>query len=106
MDKLQVSQTGDCHSADRQLGFWLDIHFRGKCPQCRAIDSMLQGPRGGLAMYLKCKVCHMVFWTTPFPVLGTWPFRDDTPTQKQLQAHPTLSSEDHLLLDNNKEDQP
>lgn len=106
MDKLQLSMTGDCYSEDRKLGMWHDIHSRGKCPQCGALDSMLQGPRGGLAMNIKCKYCHLVFWTTPFPETGAYPIRDDTPTKKELQAHTQASYSDPLFFDPKKEIKP
>jgi len=33
----------------------------GKCPDCGAIDSMLEGPRGGLSQNIICEKCNMRF---------------------------------------------
>lgn len=86
MQKLQPSLDGDNYTQDQKFDMWTDIHYRAKCPNCGAIDSMLQGPHGGLAINTKCKYCHMVFWTTLFSGFGAYPIIDDTPTQNQL--HP------------------
>lgn len=104
MPKLAPSITGKFYTQDQKDAMWHDICYRGKCPQCGGIDSMLQGPRGGLAENIKCKYCHMVFWITPFLGFGAYPIRDDTPTREQFQARALLFYSDPLYLEHNEED--
>ena len=73
MNKLTVSLKGDCYTDEQKKEFWIDIHHRAKCPECGAIDSMLEGPHGGMAINIKCSECKTVFWTTPFAGFGAYP---------------------------------
>jgi len=77
---LIKSLNGTEYTDVQKKEMWIDIHYRSKCPECGAIDSFLQGPRGGLAVNIKCKYCHIVFWTTPFFGFGAYPINIDNPS--------------------------
>ena len=77
MPNLTPSLKGDSYTQEQKKEMWLDIHTRSKCPQCGATDSMLRGPRGGLAINIKCSKCNMVFWTTPFSGFGAYPISSE-----------------------------
>lgn len=103
MKKVKLSTICDSYTHDQKLDMWMEIHRHSKCPGCGAIDSMLPGPRGGLSINIKCKSCHLVFWTTPFSAFGSHPIRYDTPTQDQLHSDARLFTEELYLLDNKSE---
>ncbi len=46
----------------------LECVRKSKCPDCHAKNSMLEGPRGGMNVNVKCKNCGSKFNVTP---LGT-----------------------------------
>lgn len=73
MSKLKLSLKGDNYTQEQKSEMWIDIHIRSKCPECGATDSMLKGPRGGLAINIKCSKCKMVFWTSGFSGFGAYP---------------------------------
>lgn len=73
MPKLKPSLNGYNYNQEQKKEMWIDIHYRRKCPECGAFDSMLEGPRGGLAINIKCSQCGMIFWTTPFTAIGAYP---------------------------------
>jgi len=52
---------------------WDKIHLEKKCPRCGVLNSILQGPRGGLAVKIKCSVCEAEYWTSPFRSFGSVP---------------------------------
>lgn len=83
MPKLNISLKGDQYTHDQKKAFWIQIHDDDQCPECGAMFSMLQGPRCGLASNIKCKYCHVVFYTTPFPELGAYPISIDNPPQEE-----------------------
>ena len=73
MAKLTASLTGEEYTDEQKKEMWIDIHIRAKCPECEAISSMLDGPRGGMAINIKCSECKTIFWTTPVPGFGAYP---------------------------------
>lgn len=87
MTKLQPSLKGDNYTQDQKKEMWTDIHYRAKCPECGAIDSMLQGPRGGLAIHIKCSQCQTIFWTTPFYGFGAYPISNYKPPETEKETH-------------------
>lgn len=106
MTKLQPSLTGDNYTDRQKQAMWVTINYLETCPQCGGFQSMLAGPRGGMAENIKCKYCHMVFWLTPHKQIGAYPIRDDTPTTTKLQAPALALFSDPLCLDHKKEVQP
>ena len=60
-------------SVEERKKSWDMIHIEKKCPQCGALNSMLQGPRGGLAVNIKCAICEGRYWTSPFRSFGAVP---------------------------------
>ena len=83
MTRLNISLTGDCYTDKEKKDFWIKLNHEDQCPECDAMFSMLQGPRGGLSFNIKCKYCHVVFWLTPFPDLGAYPISVDEPPQEE-----------------------
>jgi len=83
MTKLNISLKGDQYTDDQKKEFWIQIHDHDQCPECGAKFSFLRGPRGGLSFNIKCKYCHVVFWTTPFIELGAYPVSEDNPPQEE-----------------------
>ncbi len=53
----------------REVEIWDTIHA-GVCPKCEAKDSFLSGPRGGMAINIKCSECDTRFWLTPVRGFG------------------------------------
>lgn len=101
MQKLQLSMISDSYTQHQKLDMWRDIHYHGKCPICSSTGSMLLGPRGALSINIKCKICYMVFSTTPFSGFGAYPIGYDIPTQNVLQAKARLFTEELSLLEYN-----
>jgi len=83
MTKLKISLKGNHYTDDQKKDFWIQIHEADQCPECGATFSFLQGPRGAVASNIKCKYCHVVFWTTPFIELGAYPVSADNPPQEE-----------------------
>lgn len=81
MTKPVFSLNGDEYSDDQKKGMWSMIHYMATCPLCGATDSFLVGPRGGLAVHVKCSQCHIVFFTSPFHGIGAYPISIDNPPQ-------------------------
>lgn len=77
MPNLTPSFRGDNYTREQKREMWLDIHTRGKCPECGAIDSMLKGPRGGLGTNITCSQCNMVFWTSSIYGFGAYPISSE-----------------------------
>ena len=91
MPKLKISLKGDEYTDQQKKDMWLLIHYLARCPECGSIDSMLAGPSGGLSVNIKCKDCHVVFFTTPFAALGAYPISIDKPPRGE-----------RILIDENK----
>lgn len=83
MPKLKASLKGENYSQKQKKEMWIDIHNRARCPECGATDSMVKGPRGGLAINIKCSKCKMVFWTSRFYAFGAYPISSETPEAKE-----------------------
>jgi len=47
----------------------LECVRKNKCPDCKVKGKMLRGPRGGMAMNVKCDNCGSRFNITPFGVV-------------------------------------
>lgn len=77
MPNLTPSLKGDNYTDEQKREMWLDIHYRAKCPECGATDSMLEGPRGGLAANTKCSKCNMVFWISSIYGFGAYPISSE-----------------------------
>ena len=73
MTKLKVSPTGDEYTQEQKDLMWKEIHVDGRCPECGAENSMLEGPHGGQAVNIMCSECKTVFWTSPFQGFGAYP---------------------------------
>lgn len=66
MEKSQLTK-------DEKLSLWNQIHINRECPNCKAKNSMLEGPHGGLALNIKCKACGQKYWTGPYRGFGAEP---------------------------------
>jgi len=73
MPNLTPSLTGDNYTQEQKRDMWTLIHINLTCPECGAEYTMLEGPRGGLAINIKCSECGMVFWTTRYSGFGAYP---------------------------------
>lgn len=103
MAKLRPSLTGDNFTDQDKISIWVLIHYFQKCPNCEAGKSMVPAARGRMMQLLECKYCHMTFWTTPFKLVGAYPYHDSTPTTTELQAELLLFYSDPLYLEHNPE---
>lgn len=83
MAKLTPSLNGANYTQQQKKEMWIDIHWKFKCPECGASDSMLKGPRGGLAINVKCSKCKTVFWSTPLTAFGAYPVSREAPQPKE-----------------------
>jgi len=79
MPNLTPSLKGDNYSQKQKKEMWACIHNDLKCPECGAEYTMLQGPRGGMAINIKCSKCKMVFWTTRYAGFGAYPISSNAP---------------------------
>lgn len=52
---------------------WKIIFDLNACPNCLAINTMLEGPHGGSAVNIKCKECEQEFWVDPSGAFGAHP---------------------------------
>ena len=66
MDKKELT-------TEEKQALWRQIHLNKACPSCKAKDSMLAGPRGGLAINIKCSACGQKYWTSPYMGFGAEP---------------------------------
>jgi len=73
---LAIKDVEDEDPEEKELRIF-DCIASGHCPECRAKDSMLKGPSGGMAMNIKCAGCGSVYWITPIRGFGAKLLRQD-----------------------------